>query len=93
MSGYALPLLLAVASAAMMYFCCVRPMRRSAAGHAGPERQAAARSCCGAPGAQSAPDADVDAEIKRLREEVRLLRHEADLRSDDTGQPVKEEIR
>ncbi|GHE75799.1 hypothetical protein ABZ508_09890 [Streptomyces lavendulocolor] len=93
MSGYVLPLLLTAASLAMMYFCCVRPMRRGTAGHAGPHRQAAARSCCGAPGGQTDQDADVDAEIKRLREEAQLLRHEADQRSDDAGRSVKDEFR
>ncbi|MEU0023577.1 hypothetical protein ABZ173_38800 [Streptomyces rochei] len=93
MSGYVLPLLLTAALLAMMYFCCVRPMRRGAAGHVGPHQQAAARSCCGAPGGQTDQDADVDAEIKRLREKVQVLRHEVDQRPGDAGRSVKGEFR
>ncbi|GGL35885.1 hypothetical protein GCM10010095_21440 [Streptomyces anthocyanicus] len=35
----------------------------------------------------------VDAEIKRQREEVQLLRHEQDRRSDDAGQSVQKHFR
>ena len=62
MGEYALPLLVAVASIALMYVCCLRPMRR----HAGVDSSA----CC----APSSPDASTADEIAALSREIEALR-------------------
>jgi hypothetical protein len=58
--------LVAVAAVAATYFFCIRPMRR---GH------------CGATGAVSGRDAEVDRQIAELREELRVLRAQDSLDS------------
>ena len=67
MSSYLFPVLLLAAAAAATYLCCIRPMRRDGSCHPG-----AARA-----GVRLA-DPDIDAEIRRLREEVYLLRRQLD---------------
>ncbi|WP_327432917.1 hypothetical protein [Streptomyces sp. NBC_01236] len=66
MTAYVLPLLATAAAAALTYVFCVRPMRRG-------------NSCHMSAPAASDTSTETDAEIRRLREEVQLLRHEADL--------------
>lgn len=66
MTGSLLPALVAAAAIALTYLFCVRPMRRGHGCHTMP--------------AETTTSTDTDAEIARLREEVHLLRHEAELR-------------
>ncbi|WP_192583702.1 hypothetical protein [Streptomyces albicerus] len=66
MTAYVLPLLLTVAAAALTYVFCIRPMRRGGSCHMSAQPP-------------PATSAETDDEIQRLREEVQLLRHEADL--------------
>jgi hypothetical protein len=65
-TGYVLPLLFTAAAGALTYVSCVRPMRRG-------------DSCHMSPPPASRTSTETDAEIQRLREEVQLLRHEANL--------------
>lgn len=62
MGEYAVPLLVAVASLALVYGCCMRPMRHHAAGES---------SACCAPGSQEASTAN---EIAALSREIEVLR-------------------
>ncbi|MFF7642958.1 hypothetical protein [Streptomyces canus] len=80
MTGYVLPLLFTAAAAALTYVFCIRPMRRG-------------ESCHMSAQPPSATSAETDAEIKRLREEVQLLRHEADLNPPATVPLDKEDPR
>ncbi|MFD3928303.1 hypothetical protein [Streptomyces sp. NPDC058614] len=66
MTLYVLPLLFTAAAAALTYVFCIRPMRRG-------------DSCHMSAPMSSGTSAETDAEIQRLREQVQLLRHEADL--------------
>ncbi|MGW9028087.1 hypothetical protein ACWGQ5_28800 [Streptomyces sp. NPDC055722] len=88
MTAYLLPLLFTAAAGALTYVFCIRPMRRHGVCHTGPQQQAAAPSAT-----DTAADAGMGAEIQRLREEVDLLRHEADLRQPAAEPFQKREVR
>ncbi|MGI5139341.1 MULTISPECIES: hypothetical protein [unclassified Streptomyces] len=66
MTAYVLPLLATAAAAGLTYVFCVRPMSRDGSCHLSAQ-----------PSSDSS--AATDAEIRRLREEIQLLHHEADL--------------
>ncbi|WP_194916577.1 hypothetical protein [Catenulispora rubra] len=81
--GYLFPLGATAAAAGVTYLSCVRPMLRGRGCAAGGPDEAGTSQCS----TNSPEDAEeVDAEIRRLAEEVQLLRHELDLRADlDVG--------
>lgn len=62
MGAYAVPVLVAVASIALMYVCCWRPIRRHARGESS--------ACC----APSSSDASTANEIAALSAEIEALR-------------------
>ncbi|MFF4756419.1 hypothetical protein ACWD5R_40395 [Streptomyces sp. NPDC002514] len=80
MTAYLTPLLITAAASMLTYVFCIRPMlphRRKGVGgtpihgacHMAPQQARGENT-----------DARLDTEMKRLREEIQLLRHEADLR-------------
>ncbi|UQA91894.1 hypothetical protein [Streptomyces halobius] len=84
-----LPPLSAAAAIALTYVFCIRPMRQGRGCHTRPGRSRAARSSCGT--AETIATDRTDAEITRLRGEIRLLQRELDLRSTDTVRLEKDE--
>ncbi|MEU0350894.1 hypothetical protein ABZ302_29335 [Streptomyces sp. NPDC006237] len=74
MTGIWLPLAAAALAAALMYVCCIRPMRRhDACSPATPERT----------------EKSAEEEIRRLREELRLLRARAAAETDPAAAPER----
>lgn len=79
-----LPPLAAAGAITATYFFCIRPMRRGRGCH-----MSGQQSSC----ATSDTQDSTDAEIERLREEVQLLHHELELRSQGAVQLRKDETR
>jgi hypothetical protein len=94
--GTILPPLAAAGAITFTYLFCVRPMRQGRGCHMVPQQSRAGQESCHSttdPGktAQTPVSGSTDAEIQRLREEVRLLHHELDLRSTDAVRLQKDD--
>ncbi|MDQ0939322.1 hypothetical protein [Streptomyces sp. V1I1] len=74
MTGVWLPLAATALAATLTYVCCIRPMRR----HEG----------C-SPVAPERTKQSVDEEIRRAREELRLLRAQSAVRTDPVAAPER----